>query len=237
MQVWQEDQLQTLAGIDSAADVMAKLAKIARGLGFEYCSVGLRLPLPVSNPRVVAISNYPDAWQQRYREKHYFSADPTVRHALSSVVPLIWSQEVFSASLELREEARSYGIAHGWARPSRDGRGVMSLLTAARSAEPLTDAELQQKSHALEWLSQAAHIGMSDVVVPKQMPEAVAPLTQREIAVLRWSAEGKTSEEVAEIMNLSSRTVNFHLNNAVVKLGANNKTAAAVRAAVLGLLH
>lgn len=237
MLVWQQDQLQTLERVESAATLLAKLAKIARGLGFEYCSLGLRLPLPVSHPRVVAISNYPQVWQQRYRDKQYFTADPTVRHALTSVLPLVWSPAVFRESLELWEEARSYGISQGWARPSRDGRGVMSLLTVARSAEALTDAELTQKSHALEWLSQVGHIGMSEIMVPKCLPEASVELTPREISALRWSAEGKTSEEIGEILNLADRTVNFHLSNAMQKLGASNKTAAAVRASVLGLLN
>jgi hypothetical protein len=39
-----------------------------------------------------------------------------------------------------------------------------------------------------------------------------------------------------EIMGLSVRTVTFHIGNVVKKLHASNKTAAAVRAAVLGLL-
>jgi LuxR family transcriptional regulator, quorum-sensing system regulator SolR len=153
------------------------------------------------------------------------------------VAPLLWSEDVFSDSMELWEEAHSYGLAEGWARPSRDGRGIMSLLTVARSAEPLTVEELKQKSHALEWLCQIGHIGLAEVMVPRYMPEALVPLTSRELTVLRWSAEGKTSEEVGEIMNIGHRTVNFHLGNAVAKLGASNKTSAAVRAAVLGLLH
>jgi LuxR family quorum-sensing system transcriptional regulator SolR len=38
-------------------------------------------------------------------------------------------------------------------------------------------------------------------------------------------------------MNIAERTVNFHANNAMVKLNASNKTAAVMRAAVLGLLY
>lgn len=49
-------------------------------------------------------------------------------------------------------------------------------------------------------------------------------------------ADGKTSGEAATILALSERTVNFHVSNAMTKLGAVNKTAAVVKAAVLGLL-
>lgn len=53
---------------------------------------------------------------------------------------------------------------------------------------------------------------------------------------MRWTAAGKTAAEISAIMNLSARTVTFHIGNAVKKLNARNKTEAAVRAAVLGLL-
>jgi LuxR family transcriptional regulator, quorum-sensing system regulator SolR len=61
-------------------------------------------------------------------------------------------------------------------------------------------------------------------------------LSDREIDVLRWTAEGKTSAEIATILDISERTVNFHVNSVVAKLGATNKTSAAVRAAMLGLI-
>jgi LuxR family transcriptional regulator len=53
---------------------------------------------------------------------------------------------------------------------------------------------------------------------------------------LRWTADGKTSSEVGEILYISERTVNFHVNNALIKLGAANKTAGVIKAAALGFL-
>jgi len=58
----------------------------------------------------------------------------------------------------------------------------------------------------------------------------------REKEVLRWTAEGKTAYEIGQILQVSERTVNFHINNVVNKLGASNKTQAAVKAATLGML-
>jgi LuxR family transcriptional regulator len=62
-------------------------------------------------------------------------------------------------------------------------------------------------------------------------------LTAREIEVLRWTAHGKTVDEISVLLAISVNTVNFHIKNAVAKLHAANKTAAAVRAAMLGLLE
>lgn len=68
------------------------------------------------------------------------------------------------------------------------------------------------------------------------MPEVKAQLSNREMEVLRWIAEGKTSNEVSAILRISERTVNFHINNAATKLQATHKTAAAIRTAMLGML-
>jgi DNA-binding NarL/FixJ family response regulator len=57
-------------------------------------------------------------------------------------------------------------------------------------------------------------------------------LTQRESEVLMWIARGKSNRDVAEILNLSPRTVNKHLEQIYAKLGVENRasaTALAVR--------
>ena len=59
-------------------------------------------------------------------------------------------------------------------------------------------------------------------------------LTCREVEILRWCAAGKTAEEIGTILNLKSRTVNFHVGKAIHKMGVSNKTAAAVQAALSG---
>jgi LuxR family quorum-sensing system transcriptional regulator SolR len=110
------------------------------------------------------------------------------------------------------------------------------MLSLARSDEPISQTELDAKGFKMAWLTQIAHLSMSRCLTPKLMPEADAKLSNREIAVLRWTADGKTSAEISSILNIAERTVNFHINNAAAKLNAVNKTAAAVKAAMLGFL-
>lgn len=62
-------------------------------------------------------------------------------------------------------------------------------------------------------------------------------LTEREHEVLRWTALGKTSDEVGMILGLTTRTVNFHVSRILMKLNAKNKVHAAVKALMLNLLH
>ncbi|GGB92032.1 DNA-binding response regulator [Marinobacterium zhoushanense] len=52
-------------------------------------------------------------------------------------------------------------------------------------------------------------------------------LTERESEVLYWIANGKTNREAAEILEMSPRTVNKHLEQIFPKLGVENRTSAA----------
>jgi LuxR family transcriptional regulator, quorum-sensing system regulator SolR len=88
----------------------------------------------------------------------------------------------------------------------------------------------------MSWLTQVAHEGMSRLTLSQLMPEATITLTACEIEVLKWIAVGKSSYEVGMIMNISERTVNFHINNSMAKLGIYNKIVAVARPIILGLL-
>ena len=59
------------------------------------------------------------------------------------------------------------------------------------------------------------------------------PLTQRELDVLEWVARGKTNRDVAEILGMSPRTVNKHLEHIYEKLGVETRTAAVAQFARL----
>jgi DNA-binding response OmpR family regulator len=58
-------------------------------------------------------------------------------------------------------------------------------------------------------------------------------LTPREMDVLAWIARGKTNRDIAEILGMSPRTVNKHLEHIFVKLGVETRAAAAALVASL----
>lgn len=237
MKAWQEEHIQSLLSCDSVADSFQRFTVLARELGFDYCAYGIRMPLPISAPKTEMFNNYPAAWQACYRDQNYLAVDPSVVQGIRSTLPFVWSDELFAPAPHLQEDAKAYGLVYGWAQSCRDAQGNIGMLTLARSQEDLSDSELRAKTPEMSWLVQVAHHGMARRLTAKLLPEAEVMLSNREIEVLRWTAEGKTSSEVADILRIAERTVNFHINNAVAKLKANNKTAAAIRAAVLGLLY
>jgi DNA-binding NarL/FixJ family response regulator len=70
-----------------------------------------------------------------------------------------------------------------------------------------------------------AHVARSEVWAQS------VRLAKREVETLTWAARGKTSAEIAQILGLSKRTVDFHLDNARSKLGVTTRTQAAIKAA------
>jgi len=237
MKTWQDDQLQGLFQAHSEQGLFDELVKLVRGEGFDLCSYGIRPPFPITQPRIQVYDNFPDAWHRQYRRQEYVRIDPTVRHGLRSLLPLVWTDDIFTDARDFWEDARGQGLRYGWAQPCRDPSGVAGMLTVARSHDPLSDAELKLKVPRLIWMTQVAHVAMTKLVMKTLLPEEALRFSDREVAVMRWTAEGKTSGEIADILGIAERTVNFHIQNVTAKLNASNKTAAAIRMAVMGLLN
>ena len=114
--------------------------------------------------------------------------------------------------------------------------GAVSLLSLARSSEPLTEAEFTSKALQLNWLALLSHEAFTRVLARTHAPNRQVKLTKREIEVLQWAAEGKTNEDIATILAIKGRTVKFHIENAVMKLGTSNRIAGVTRALMMGLL-
>lgn len=213
------------------------LEEAIQSLGFDYFAYGWRAAYPLSTAQATIISNYPDAWQQRYLEAEYIKCDPTIAASRKSMRPLVWSNDVFANAKPLWSEACDAGLRIGCAQFIIDGRGNKGMLTLARKHEVLTDQELQAKEAQIHWLSVLIHEHFQRVFLDQSHSCEISSLTEREIEVLRWSADGKIAAEIAVILQISINTVNFHLKKVLLKLAAPNKTAAILRAALNGLLE
>ncbi|SCZ10431.1 LuxR family transcriptional regulator, quorum-sensing transcription factor LasR [Pseudomonas sp. NFACC15-1] len=70
---------------------------------------------------------------------------------------------------------------------------------------------------------------------PSQQQAAVK-LTRKETEVLQWSAAGKSSWEISQIVNCSEAGVNYHFSNIRRKFGVSSRWTAAFKALELGLI-
>lgn len=229
------DSYQQLREAKDERQLFERIASVARQLGFEYCCYGIRVPLPVSNPSVAIFDTYPAGWMKHYQESNFIEVDSTVREGTTSSSLIVWPEATASAP-GLWTDAHEFGLRVGVARSSWAAHGVYGLLTMARSAELLTANEINALTLHASWFANLSHTLMSEFLVPKLAPEARIELTPREREVLCWTGEGKTAHEIGQILNISERTVNFHVNNVLLKLNATNKVQAVVKAIALGLI-
>jgi LuxR family transcriptional regulator, quorum-sensing system regulator SolR len=238
MKSWQEDHLNSLLSIESEQELFDEIALLAKDMGYDYCAYGIQMSVPISRPFVASFNNFskgsPDCNQERSK---YLDADfSALQDSKNPLAMMIPAKDVFVDAPELWSEARKHGLHYGWTQFSRDASGSVGMLTLARNVAELTEYELFENKIKMAWLAQFSHAIMSRLLVPKYAPETLIVMTLREKEVLRWTAEGKTAYEIGQILEVSERTVNFHISNVVTKLGASNKTQAAVKAATLGML-
>ncbi|UOX91330.1 response regulator transcription factor [Amycolatopsis sp. FBCC-B4732] len=106
-------------------------------------------------------------------------------------------------------------------------RLIEAVLAAARGESVL------QPSVAAKVVARFAQL--ADAPEPGPQP-LVVPLSDRELEVLRLLAGGRSNREIATTLFLAEGTVKNHVTNLLGKLGARDRTQAALRARDLGLL-
>ncbi|MDD0976082.1 helix-turn-helix transcriptional regulator [Pseudomonas fontis] len=234
MPYWKQEQLAQLQCADSQQQMFESALSLAEQLGMHYMGYSIRSRHVTLKPQTLLFNNYPDAWNQEYQAEGYFDIDPTVEHCRNSLLPVLWSNDLFSETPQLREASIRFGLQHGWSLAVHDARGNESMLSVARSTKPIEQEEFYDKAGQTMWLCNLLHNLMADQLF--QQPTNKFHLTVREIEVLKWSAEGKTADDIACILSLSKSTVNFHIRSFITKLDTNNKTSAVAIAARHGLL-
>ena len=106
-------------------------------------------------------------------------------------------------------------------------RLVEAVLAAARGESVL------QPSVAAKVVARLAQLDAA----PRSRPQPlVVPLSDRELDVLRLLADGRSNREIAGDLFLAEGTVKNHVTNVLAKLGARDRTQAALRARALELL-
>jgi DNA-binding CsgD family transcriptional regulator len=109
------------------------------------------------------------------------------------------------------------------------------IVVATRRSE--AQWKIIKQRHGLEMRSigEFFHHHLISNVLPK-VDDKKPEFTSRELEVLRFSAQGKTYIEIAAILNISSRTVRFFLENIRQKLGCHNTTHAVAIALQRGII-
>ena len=212
------------------------MAMFAGRQGFDHCLYQAHVYPPMTRPTIIQAGNSPDGWLAAYASQNLAESDPWIRHAQGASDPWLWDSGSQQAPACFWGEALRHGLRHGCTLPVRTEHGIIGAMTFARGRDAVSLDEYAQKSAALQSFCQDLHAGLLKRRLPQLFHRPDSQLSERERTILKWTADGKTSSEIALILGLTKRTINFHVAKATTKLNSTNKTQAALKAAVLGML-
>jgi DNA-binding CsgD family transcriptional regulator len=211
-------------------------------LGLDYFAyMTCRLPAgSMLQPEDTFRTSYPTEWVDRYRRKTYRLYDPVVQLAQHSRLPFTWGQGNFlrpyrKVQRHVFHEAKVFGIEEGYLVPVCGPDGDIGAFTVVGHQRQDIEAVVAEAAPRVQLFAAQYHDAvMNSVVRAPARPKNA--LSDRERECLKWTADGLTSEAVAERLALSASAVNFHLSKATRKLGASNKLHATILAVRQGLI-
>jgi len=98
------------------------------------------------------------------------------------------------------------------------------LRRVGRGEYPINDSLLTRPSTARQVLQLFQSFALKDVET------LMTPLSQREMEILRYVAEGNPNKRIASVLNISEQTIKNHITSIMRKLNANDRTHAVVLA-------
>ena len=132
--------------------------------------------------------------------------------------------------------AADFGVRNGVSFPlhtPQGEHGILSFISKEKSNSELMFENAPTLSFCASYIFGAA------LQLIKRRPELMKHLTElsdREKECLFWASEGKTSWEIATILGISERTVNFHLNQVTNKTDSRNRNQAIAKSISSGII-
>ena len=187
-------------------------------------------------------TNLPDAFIEDYDAERMGEIDPIVAHCLNKSTPIVWSADDFVSEnqqalyrLNIRHDALS-GVAFPFHGPNGEF-GILNYATDSRRNAKFMQSVRQQ----LPELSCFRDFIMDKFLELMRRGYAITKgdieITSRELECLKWCATGKSSWDIAHLMNCTEATVNYHFANIRRKFGASSRRMAVIKAIRMGFIH
>lgn len=235
-----KDTIRKIQGTTDLVELKSLIVGVRENLGFAHFLYGVRLSNSFSAISHFIISDYPEVWLQEYTTKNYAEFDPVVKHCVTSHEPYCWDRlqlETEPHLVEFAQACASHGLLGGLCIGIHGYSGDVGIFCMG-GPTPLasgSDAELEAAG-VLNTLLPYVHAAVTRLASFKHAETETPQLSKRELECLLWTAEGKTTEEIAMILFLSAPTVSFHLKNVIGKLRVSNRNQAIAKAVLLGLI-
>lgn len=223
-----------IAGLRTQFDVIRFMKRVTEHSDYRTFMV---MHLPSSTSMELSgntiITNWPADLISHFDRQSLLQASPVLRRLRDSTLPFTVDLDIVPSDSRgplVREMFGRYGVVRGAWFPVHDmngGRGAVSFAG---------DGPLPNRQQMMELMYVSIHVFERLAVIRNMDVRVTDILTEREIDCLNWTAAGKTSAEIAEILGLSEHTVNHYLNRAAKKLNTVNRTQAVAKALRIGLI-
>jgi DNA-binding CsgD family transcriptional regulator len=190
--------------------------------------------------RIIAGEHDP-AWQAHYISNGLAGLDPGAAAAAASLAPFFRSDleargQVSPAQARVLEESRAFGIAETFFAPQHHLDGTLSAVVLTAKAQVDKSACGRTAAHLL-----AMHYGQlvrrfAPLVRPASSRGGHVVLSRRQLECLKWVREGKSSSEIAAILNVARKTVDEHVAGSCTRLGVRTRVQAVAQAMSRGML-
>ncbi|UPJ68577.1 LuxR family transcriptional regulator [Bradyrhizobium sp. 191] len=191
------------------------------------------------NGRLLSIpwSQFPPGYLDTYKAEQWDRIDPVVQHVQTARGPFRWSDTHSGGGFSrdqhhFFEKCRELGVHSGITIPMRGPARETDLIS------------LSFREHGSLMPDRSAYIYMLCVQywlkyceIADRRDAPCVTLTAQELECLKWCKEGKTNWEIGEILSISQKTVEFHVGNAMRKLGAGNRITAVIMGIKNGLIQ
>lgn len=221
----------------SHPDVISSLKKVALEFGFRHVTL-LASPDPddiLLAPLIVESTWHRD-FIREFDRRRLMRRCPLAPLLVGSALPVSWSIEIddehnLEFHPQLVELQQRYEMISSAAMPLHSVDGHRFLIRFDGTRKTLGQAELNELGMI------ALHaFAVFDKLRRTEPRPATPALTARELEVVRWTSQGKTSVEIGNILSLSDHTINAYLTNAIRKLDCVNRTQLVAKAIRLKLI-
>lgn len=226
---------QEITAAESRPRWLQAIQNVAKEFGFTHASL-MRVPHVGDNMLADALmeTTLPVRFIREFDAMGLLCECPVLASVKASLIPLAW----FLSDLDTGDPAAApimdlltqYGLANGIVIPTGALNGERYLMRFDGKCDRLSQAAMNELGMiALHAFDAYERIRRAEMVAPRT-------LTKRELEVIHWTSQGKTSAEIGQILSLSDHTINAYLNNAIRKLDCVNRTQLVAKAIRLKLI-
>lgn len=236
--------LSVLEKADTVSDIISLCNEFCRIVDVPYYMLIVLDQVPLCTPEIKYISNISvekrEMLLRRYSPDELQGIHRMVQYLFDNQAPVRWGCSCDEARWgsgysDLSTHIKPLGLSKGFSIPIKATTGEVVIFSmAVDDSEGVEDAldEALPLAHTF-----VAYLLSRFVRLMGGKDDNKRKLTPREIDCLFWACEGKTAWEISKIIDVSERTVLFHLNNSTKKLSACNRQHAVALATSRGLVR